>query len=123
MGRVLGSWGARDRLSSVSSYLIRLPSFCSVSKEEVRLPLPPLIDLTNPSLQNSSKHHKIVPNGYNLGRDWLVNRAIAGSQYKDKAWVTKVEWRTDLLEPGRSGAYTTLYLYPRDKDKKANPGI
>lgn len=53
--------------------------------------------------ENSSKHHKIVPDGYNLGRDWLVNRAIAGSQYKGKMWVADVEWRTDLLEPGRSG--------------------
>jgi hypothetical protein len=53
--------------------------------------------------EDSSKHHKIVPNGYNLGRDWLVNRAIAGSQWKGKAWTADVEWRTDLLSPGHTG--------------------
>jgi len=53
--------------------------------------------------QDSSKNHKIVPNGYNLGRDWLVDRAISGSHRKGKWWKASVEWRTDLLSPGHEG--------------------
>ncbi|RDB14884.1 hypothetical protein Hypma_016362 [Hypsizygus marmoreus] len=53
--------------------------------------------------ENSSKNHKIVPNGYNLGRDWLVERAIAGSRWKGKWWKADLEWRTDLLAPGSDG--------------------
>ncbi|KAF8073977.1 hypothetical protein FPV67DRAFT_1480054 [Lyophyllum atratum] len=53
--------------------------------------------------ENSRKHHKIVPNGYNLGRDWLVDRAISGGRWKGKWWKADVEWRTDLLTPGNDG--------------------
>ncbi|PFH49966.1 hypothetical protein AMATHDRAFT_62138 [Amanita thiersii Skay4041] len=53
--------------------------------------------------ENSSKNHKIVPNGYNLGRDWLVERAIKGGRWKSNWWKADVEWRTDLIEPGREG--------------------
>ncbi|KIY46722.1 hypothetical protein FISHEDRAFT_75334 [Fistulina hepatica ATCC 64428] len=53
--------------------------------------------------QDSSKNHMIVPNGYNLGRDWLVERAISGSHWKGKWWKAEVEWRNDLLPPGNEG--------------------
>jgi len=53
--------------------------------------------------EDSSKHHEIVPNGYNLGRDWLVKRAVAGSRWKGKWWKADLEWRTDLLAPGKEG--------------------
>lgn len=49
---------------------------------------------------NSCKRHKIVPNGYNIGRDWLVNRAVEGGQWKGMRWKAEVEWRTDLIESG-----------------------
>ncbi|KAF9465241.1 hypothetical protein BDZ94DRAFT_1128691, partial [Collybia nuda] len=53
---------------------------------------------------NSRKNHKIVPNGYNLGRrDWLVDRAVAGSRWKGRWWKADLEWRTDLLAPGNKG--------------------
>jgi len=52
---------------------------------------------------DSSKRHKIVPNGYNLGRDWLVDRAIEGGRWKGMWWKAKVEWRSDLLEAGKKG--------------------
>ena len=56
--------------------------------------------------EHSQKRHKIVKNGYNLGRDWFVERALAGSLWKGHGiwWRAKVEWRTGLLEPGNLGA-------------------
>ena len=66
-----------------------LYALCSASKEE-----------------HSQKRHKIVKNGYNLGRDWFVKRALAGSLWKGHQiwWRAEVEWRTGLLEPGSNGA-------------------
>lgn len=45
----------------------------------------------------------IVPNGYNIGRDLLVQSAVSGSSWKGISWVTDVEWREGLLEPGFKG--------------------
>lgn len=55
--------------------------------------------------EHSQKRHKIVQNGYNLGRDWFVERALAGSHQKGHNvwWTAEVEWRTELLEPGSKG--------------------
>ena len=52
---------------------------------------------------DSSKRHKIVPNGYNLGRDWLVDRAVKGGRWKGMWWKAEVEWRTDLIDSGKKG--------------------
>jgi hypothetical protein len=54
----------------------------------------------------SQKRHKISKDGYNLGRDWFVQRALAGSHWKGHQiwWQAEVEWRTDLLESGNKGA-------------------
>lgn len=53
--------------------------------------------------QDSSKHHMIIPDGYNIGRDLLVERAIVGSRWHGMRWRTDVEWREGLLEPGFKG--------------------
>jgi len=53
--------------------------------------------------EDSSKHHTIVPNGYNLGRNWLVDRAVKGGRWKRYWWKAAVEWRTDLLHEGNEG--------------------
>jgi len=53
--------------------------------------------------ENSGKHHDIVPNGYNIGRDWLVDRAISGSRWNGRVWHADVEWREGLLNPGKEG--------------------
>ncbi|KAH0831963.1 hypothetical protein J3R83DRAFT_12852 [Lanmaoa asiatica] len=53
--------------------------------------------------QDSTKHHMIVPNGYNIGRDLLVQSAVSGSSWKGISWVTDVEWREGLVEPGFEG--------------------
>ncbi|PPQ73317.1 hypothetical protein CVT26_015340 [Gymnopilus dilepis] len=52
---------------------------------------------------DSTKNHKIVPNGYNIGRDWLVDRALQGSHWQGMWWKAQVEWREDLLEEGKKG--------------------
>jgi hypothetical protein len=52
---------------------------------------------------DSSKHHDISPNGYNLGRDWLVERAVHGGRWKGHWWKAEVEWRTDLIDEGSDG--------------------
>jgi len=52
---------------------------------------------------DSSKRHTISPDGYNVGRDWLVERAVRGGLWKGKWWKADVEWRTDLIEEGKKG--------------------
>lgn len=56
-------------------------------------------------LQDSSKNHDIVPNGYNLGRDYIVEQATAGTHWKGKWWKADVEWRHGLLPPGKQGLF------------------
>jgi len=51
----------------------------------------------------TAKKHMIVPNGYNIGRDWFVEKATAGSYSKGMWWKADVEWREGLLEPGSDG--------------------
>lgn len=51
----------------------------------------------------TAKKHMIVPNGYNIGRDWFVEKATAGSHWKGVWWKADVEWRQGLLEPGKDG--------------------
>ncbi|KAI3617047.1 hypothetical protein CBS9595_002956 [Malassezia furfur] len=64
--------------------------FLAVSKEEVRVPL----------TQSVAEHHTIVPNGYDLGRDLLVEAALRGSSFRGTSWRASVEWH-DLLPSGR----------------------
>ncbi|KXN82797.1 hypothetical protein AN958_02162 [Leucoagaricus sp. SymC.cos] len=52
---------------------------------------------------DSRHHHTIVPDGYNLGRDWLVARATLGSSWSGRHWEADVEWRSDLLDEGNEG--------------------
>lgn len=47
--------------------------------------------------------HMIVPDGYNIGRDWLVEKAVQGGRWKGYWWKADVEWRSGLLEPGSEG--------------------
>jgi len=52
---------------------------------------------------DASKNHMIVPDGYNIGRDYLVERATAGSHGGGIWWKAEVEWREGLLSPGKQG--------------------
>ncbi|KAL5524720.1 hypothetical protein ACEPAF_9865 [Sanghuangporus sanghuang] len=54
--------------------------------------------------EDSSKNHRIVDDGYNIGRDLLVQKASAGSHWKGMWWRADVVWnQNDLLKPGRRG--------------------
>ncbi|CCL98518.1 uncharacterized protein FIBRA_00517 [Fibroporia radiculosa] len=50
--------------------------------------------------KDSSKHHQISRDGYNRGRDFLVEQATAGSYRNSMWWQADVEWREGLLEKG-----------------------
>jgi hypothetical protein len=47
----------------------------------------------------------ITPDGYNTGRDWLVNRALRGGQWRGNRWRAEVEWVEGLIEPGIKGNF------------------
>ncbi|KAI0772213.1 hypothetical protein BC629DRAFT_1291472 [Irpex lacteus] len=49
---------------------------------------------------DSSKNHQIEDDGYNLGRDWFVEQAVAGSHWSGMWWRAEVEWRTGLMPAG-----------------------
>ncbi|KAI0312868.1 hypothetical protein OF83DRAFT_1144019 [Amylostereum chailletii] len=53
--------------------------------------------------EHSRKNHKISKDGYNQGRDWFVERAVAGTQWKGIWWKAEVEWKKGLLVPGSKG--------------------
>lgn len=62
--------------------------------------------------RDSSRNHVISPNGYNLGRDWFVERAIEGRNYKGMWWKADLEWRVGLLAPGKKGQTLVIDSYP-----------
>jgi len=51
----------------------------------------------------STKHHHIIPNGYNIGRDELVAAAAGDTNFKGVKYHTTVEWVTGLLPTGSNG--------------------
>lgn len=51
------------------------------------------------------EHHTIDDDGYNVGRDFIVDRALAGSRWKGMWWIAEVEWEESLLKPGADGMY------------------
>jgi len=53
--------------------------------------------------KDSRKNHMIVDNGWNIGRDYIVEKATSLTSWKGKVWQAEVEWRADLLEPGKEG--------------------
>ena len=46
----------------------------------------------------------IVEDGYNRGRNYIVERATLGSHWKGMWWKADVDWREGLLERGKRGA-------------------
>jgi len=56
------------------------------------------------SAELSSRHnHMIRPDGYNIGRDLLVERAVRGGNWKSDWWKADVDWVEGLLQPGKRG--------------------
>lgn len=60
--------------------------------------------------KDSSRNHKITEDGYNLGRDFVVERAVAGSRWRGMWWKAEVEWREGLLQRGRRGTFLSSTL-------------
>nr|VWO99441.1 Phosphate:H symporter (Phosphate:H symporter, variant) [Ganoderma boninense] len=52
---------------------------------------------------DSSKNHMIVDDGYNRGRNYIVERATAGSHWRGTWWKAEVQWQDGLLESGNRG--------------------
>jgi len=52
--------------------------------------------------EDVSQHHMIIPNGYDIGRDLLVEAACKGGTFKGKSWKASVEYRSGLLPEGRT---------------------
>ncbi|KAI0344375.1 hypothetical protein BDW22DRAFT_1412865 [Trametopsis cervina] len=50
--------------------------------------------------KDSSKNHQIDDDGYNLGREFFVNRAVEGSHWQGVWWRAEVGWRTGLMPSG-----------------------
>lgn len=61
-------------------------------------------------LQDLRGKHKIIPNGYNIGRDWVVEQAVKGTWYLNRRYSAQVEWIDGLLEPGNEGASASLIV-------------
>ncbi|KAF9462426.1 hypothetical protein BDZ94DRAFT_728028 [Collybia nuda] len=53
--------------------------------------------------EDLSKHHMIVPDGYNIGRDRLVASAVGTKKFLTKTYETTVRDITGLLQPGSEG--------------------
>ncbi|KAF5380697.1 hypothetical protein D9757_007033 [Collybiopsis confluens] len=54
--------------------------------------------------ENSRKNHKIIPNGYNIGRDFLVAQAVSSpTHWNSMWWQAELDWVEGLLEPGSEG--------------------
>ncbi|GAA5968861.1 hypothetical protein JCM8115_006476 [Rhodotorula mucilaginosa] len=47
--------------------------------------------------------HKIAHNGYNIGRDLIVEKATSGSSYLNRRYEARVDWVEGLLPPGNEG--------------------
>ncbi|KAF7794175.1 hypothetical protein EIP86_005306 [Pleurotus ostreatoroseus] len=53
--------------------------------------------------KDSSRNHQIDEDGYNRGRDFFVDRAVAGTHWQSMWWRAEVEWRTGLMPHGKKG--------------------
>lgn len=50
-----------------------------------------------------TEHHTIVPDGYNIGRDRLVQNAVGQTSFNDVSYSTVARNITGLLAPGTNG--------------------
>jgi hypothetical protein len=45
----------------------------------------------------------IVDDGYNKGRNFIVEKATSGTRWKGRWWKADVEWKKGLIPPGKNG--------------------
>lgn len=56
------------------------------------------------SVEKNLRHsHTIDKDGYNAGRDILVQNAMTGGKFKDRLWKADVEWVEGLMPAGSDG--------------------
>lgn len=66
----------------------------------------------------------IVDDGYNIGRDWLVQKATAGSHWNSMWWRADVVWNVnDLLKPGKEGEHPSFVLSMTFKLVRIKPAV
>lgn len=46
---------------------------------------------------------QIAHDGYNIGRDLIVQKALEGTRYLGRSWTTTVDWVEGLLPAGSDG--------------------
>lgn len=73
---------------------------------EMRLAPAPAANRMVAFTQDIRGNHKVAKNGYNVGRDLIVAKAIKGTSYLGRSWEAEVEWIEGMLEPGNRGALT-----------------
>lgn len=56
----------------------------------------------------------IVADGYNRGRDYIVDQVTQVTHWKGMWWKGEVEWREGLLERGSRGLYLNCKLRSAD---------
>ena len=69
--------------------------------------------------KDSSKNHQIDEDGYDLGRDWFVERAVAGTHWQGTWYTSTVEWRTGLISHGKKGASAYFLVLVRRSTHEA----
>ena len=60
--------------------------------------------------KDSSRNHRIDDDGYNRGRDFFVERAVAGTHWQGMWWKAEVEWRTGLMPHGKKGMVLSISI-------------
>lgn len=56
------------------------------------------------SVEKNLRHsHTIDKDGYNAGRDILVQNAMTGGKFKDRLWKADVKWVEGLMPAGSDG--------------------
>jgi hypothetical protein len=61
-------------------------------------------------LQDARGNHKITHDGYNVGRDLIVEKATGGTSYRGRTWETSVVYVEGLLPAGSEGSSTLCFL-------------
>lgn len=56
-----------------------------------------------------ASHEFLEPHSHEAaGRDWFVERAVSGGNWKGRWWKADVEWRTDLIQEGSDGKFSII---------------
>lgn len=69
--------------------------------------------LASSTEMDAAESHNITPNGYDLGRDYIVGNATAGiTSFGGVSYKTTNSYVTGLLQPGSTGKSSCLSTLP-----------